>query len=136
MLPSSQVAARKNKTVAILVDTRGPEIRTCYLVDGPETRQPVDTISLEQGQTVLLTAHDPTGTEPFEGWKTATETRIPVSYPDLAVQVTPGTTVLINDGDIRLEVTEVSGGDRSREHPSRRPVMLCLEHGKYRMPNL
>jgi len=102
-----KVAARKNKTVAILVDTRGPEIRTCYLVDGPETRQPVDTISLEQGQTVLLTAHDPTGTEPFEGWKTATETRIPVSYPDLAVQVTPGTTVLINDGDIRLEVTEV-----------------------------
>jgi pyruvate kinase len=97
----------KGTTVAILVDTRGPEIRTCYLVDGPTNRSPLESIALEQGQTVVLTAHDPTSDSPFQGWKTDAETRIPVNYPDLPLQVKAGTTILINDGDIRMEVTEV-----------------------------
>ena len=105
-----KVAAEKNTTCAILVDTRGPEIRTGYLVDGPETRNPVDSINLTKGEKVVLVSHDTSSSEGFHAWKTDSETRIPVNYSAFTNNVIPGTMILIADGTIEMEITEVSYG--------------------------
>lgn len=89
------------------MDTRGPEIRTCYLVDGPDTRKPVKSITLKKGETVVLAAHDPSSNEPFHGWKTSKETRIAVNYMDLGLQVLAKSKVLLADGNIQLEIKSV-----------------------------
>ena len=103
-----KVAAEKNTTCAILVDTRGPEIRTGYVVDGPETRNSVDSIKLTKGDKVVLVSHDTGSTAPFHAWKTDSETRIPVNYSAFTSNIVPGTMILIADGTIEMEITEVS----------------------------
>ncbi len=72
---------------AVLLDTKGPEIRTGNFARGEET--------LEDGQTFTLT------TETIEGDKE----RASVTYKDLPKEVVPGDTVLINDGKIVIKVT-------------------------------
>ncbi len=72
---------------AVLLDTKGPEIRTGNFARGEET--------LEDGQTFTLT------TEAIEGDKE----RASVTYKDLPKEVGPGDTVLINDGKIVIKVT-------------------------------
>lgn len=72
---------------AVLLDTKGPEIRTGNFARGEET--------LEDGQTFTLT------TEVIEGDKE----RASVTYKDLPKEVVPGDTVLINDGKIVIKVT-------------------------------
>lgn len=72
---------------AVLLDTKGPEIRTGNFARGEET--------LEDGQTFTLT------TEAIEGDKE----RASVTYKDLPKEVVPGDTVLINDGKIVIKVT-------------------------------
>ncbi len=72
---------------AVLLDTKGPEIRTGNFARGEET--------LEDGQTFTLT------TEAIEGDKE----RASVTYKDLPKEVVSGDTVLINDGKIVIKVT-------------------------------
>lgn len=73
---------------AVLLDTKGPEIRTGNFVNGEEI--------LENGQTFVLT------TEHVEG----TKERVSVTYKDLPGEVAPGNLVLINDGKIVIKVTK------------------------------
>ena len=75
--------------VAILLDTKGPEIRTGVLKDGRK-------VSLETGEMFTLC------TEEIEG----DETRVSITYAGLIDDVQVGSTILIDDGLIGLEVRE------------------------------
>ncbi|MFW5436904.1 pyruvate kinase [Paenibacillus apiarius] len=80
-----------NKTVAILLDTKGPEIRTGKLA--------VEPIDLVQDEFVTLT------TEEILGDKD----RISVTYKELPQDVKVGSTILIDDGLIGLTVVDIQG---------------------------
>jgi pyruvate kinase len=82
-----------------LLDTKGPEIRTAMLKDA----QP---ILLEKDQEVVVEAVGDRYTE-FEGYKTAEETRIGLSYANLCMSVTPGDRILISDGTITIKVKKI-----------------------------
>lgn len=86
-----QVMKETGKSVAILLDTKGPEIRIGKLKEEP--------IDLVQDETLVLT------TEEILGDKD----RISVSYNNLPNDVTVGSTILIDDGLIGLTVTDVQG---------------------------
>ena len=78
--------------VAILLDTKGPEIRTGNFEKGE--------IYLEMGQDFTLTVRDVIGTEEI----------CSVSYIGLADDIKVGEKILIDDGLIELEVKEIIGG--------------------------
>ena len=75
---------------AILLDTKGPEIRTGQF-DAPE-------VFLEEGQTFTITMKDVMGNKEI----------CTVSYKGLANDVKPGDTILIDDGLVGLTVKEVN----------------------------
>lgn len=77
--------------VAIMLDTKGPEIRLGTIKD--------ESCILEAGKRFTLT------TRPVEGDHTIAS----VSYAGLADDVTKGTQILIDDGLIELVVLEVDG---------------------------
>jgi pyruvate kinase len=79
--------------VALLVDIKGPEIRTGEVAGGL-------TVMLEAGRTVTVTG------EPVP----CTTELVSVSYPDLAGLLSRGRHLLIADGLIDLEVTAVEAG--------------------------
>ena len=82
-----------NMPTAILLDTKGPEIRTGKF-DVPE-------VLLEEGQTFTITMKDVMGDKE----------RCTVSYKGLANDVKPGDTILIDDGLVGLTVKEVNNDD-------------------------
>ncbi|WP_219836013.1 pyruvate kinase [Paenibacillus sp. R14(2021)] len=86
-----QACRELGKTVAILLDTKGPEIRLGKLKEEP--------IELNQGETITLTTEEILGDRD----------RIPVTYSNLPADVQVGSTILIDDGLIGLTVEEVSG---------------------------
>ncbi|CAJ1003657.1 pyruvate kinase [Brevibacillus aydinogluensis] len=86
-----QAARETGKQVAILLDTKGPEIRTGTLA--------VDAVELQEGQTIVLTTEDVPGTAE----------RISITYADLPRDVKKGDTILIDDGLIGLTVEAVEG---------------------------
>lgn len=88
-----QAAKETNRTVAILLDTKGPEIRTGDLKE--------DEVELLTDESIVLTSEDIAGDAK----------RISVSYEQLANDVTVGSTILIDDGLIELEVREIDGSD-------------------------
>ncbi|WP_407269046.1 pyruvate kinase [Radiobacillus sp. PE A8.2] len=77
------------KTVAILLDTKGPEIRTGVLIDGQA--------QLNKGQTLYVSMNE------IEG----SAERISVTYPQLIEDVHVGSKLLLDDGLIELEVTDI-----------------------------
>ena len=79
--------------VAILLDTKGPEIRTGNF-DAPE-------VLLEEGEKFTITMKDIVGNKEM----------CTVSYKGLAKDVVPGDTILIDDGLVGLRVDEVNGDD-------------------------
>ena len=78
---------------AVLLDTKGPEIRTGNFVNGEEM--------LVDGQKFTLT------TEAFEG----TKEKVSVTYKNLPKEVGNGNLVLINDGKIVIRVDETTETD-------------------------
>lgn len=80
--------------IAILLDTKGPEIRTGILEGGQK-------VYLEEGSQFTLT------TEQIEG----NNTRCSQTYKDLPKDVKAGDTILIDDGLIQLTVEEISDTD-------------------------
>ena len=80
--------------IAILLDTKGPEIRTGILEGGQK-------VYLEEGSQFTLT------TEQIEG----NNTRCSQTYKDLPKDVKAGDTILIDDGLIQLTVEEVTDTD-------------------------
>ncbi|WP_449537226.1 pyruvate kinase [Ferdinandcohnia sp. Marseille-Q9671] len=78
------------KNVAILLDTKGPEIRTHTMENG--------TIELVEGSTVIISMEEVIGTpEKFS-----------ITYSGLIQDVQPGSRILLDDGLIGLEVVEVN----------------------------
>lgn len=83
---------------AILVDTKGPEIRTGPLQGG------VDIAEIEVGDRVDLTCRDVSGdaaATPEEQYHV-----LNVDYQSIAISLDPGKQVLLDDGLIALEVLE------------------------------
>jgi pyruvate kinase len=77
--------------IAILVDTKGPEIRTT-VCDSP--------IQLKKGSTINIIG-DP--------GKTSTNDSIYVSYPAFASDIPLGSVILIDDGELELKVLRKKG---------------------------
>lgn len=86
-----QANAELGTNVAILLDTKGPEIRLGKLKEEP--------IELVAGETITITTEEILGDR----------NRIPVTYKDLANDVTVGSTILIDDGLIGLTVESIEG---------------------------
>lgn len=82
------------KPIAILLDTKGPEIRTGLLENGGK-------VVLKEGEEFILTSKEIKGNEKM----------VYQMYSQLAKDVKPGNTILIDDGLIGLEVKEIRGGD-------------------------
>ncbi|WP_438432137.1 pyruvate kinase [Gorillibacterium sp. sgz500922] len=86
-----EAAAAENQYVAVLIDTKGPEIRIGKMEDA--------FVELEAGETVTLTTEEVLGTKD----------RIHVTYKQLPQDVKPGSIILIDDGLVRLEVEQAEG---------------------------
>ena len=86
-----KVREQLKKPVAILLDTKGPEIRTGNFAD-PE-------VFLEEGSKFTITMSDVVGTKEI----------CTVSYKGLANDVVKGDLILIDDGLVGLRVEEVAG---------------------------
>jgi pyruvate kinase len=80
--------------VAILIDIRGPEIRSGSIADG-------GTIELVQGNEIVVTTEDVPGTVD----------RISVSFKNLHNELKPGNHIYIADGIVDLEVLGIEGTD-------------------------
>mmetsp|Transcript_9090 Transcript_9090/g.13976 ORF Transcript_9090/g.13976 Transcript_9090/m.13976 type:complete len:511 (-) Transcript_9090:275-1807(-) len=78
----------KNKTCAVLLDTKGPEIRSGFFAEG-------NKINLVKGETLILTT-DYT----FKG----SNKKLACSYPQLPQSVKPGQQILVADGSLVLTV--------------------------------
>lgn len=82
-----------NLPIAIMLDTKGPEIRTGKFKNGG--------VELKEGQTYTITTRE------IEG----DETICSVTYKDLPKDVEKGFHILIDDGLISMKVVDVSGED-------------------------
>lgn len=89
-----RVRKEMKRPIAILLDTKGPEIRTGQLEGGQK-------VLLQEGQTFTLT------TEKIVG----NAERCYQTYEGLVRDVKPGNTILIDDGLIQLTVEEVTDTD-------------------------
>ena len=89
-----KIREEEKKPVAILLDTKGPEIRTKLLKDHKK-------ITLEAGSEFTLTTGD------IEG----DETRVAITYENLYKDVKKGGKILIDDGLIELEIENIKNGD-------------------------
>ena len=83
-----------NLPVAMLLDTKGPEIRTKLLKDHKK-------VTLETGSQFILT----TGDEPGD------ETKVAITYENLYKDVKKGGKILIDDGLIELEIENIKNQD-------------------------
>jgi len=83
--------AAKNKgvNIGVMLDTKGPEIRSGFFADG------ANKIHLSKGESITLTSD-----YAFKGDKT----KLACSYPALARSVTPGQAILVADGSLVLTV--------------------------------
>lgn len=81
-------------SVAILVDTKGPEIRTGLTVNH-------EKVMLDTGSHVIVT------TDEVEG----SSERFCLDYRNLPAEVEPGSTIFIDDGLIGLSVKGIEGND-------------------------
>lgn len=82
-----KIREEENKPIAILLDTKGPEIRTGVLKDGKK-------VQLEAGETFTLTTDEIVGDNKI----------VSITYKGLVEDVKAGSTILIDDGLIELKV--------------------------------
>jgi len=86
---------RPDKPLAVLLDTKGPEIRTGFFKEG------MKSINLEKGKPLkLVTDYE------FKG----DETCFACTYEKLPTSVKPGNIILCADGSLSLKVTECGEG--------------------------
>ena len=90
------VRKKLNRPVALLLDTKGPEIRTGMLVTGKNEK-----ITIEEGQEFTFVNDEITGDN----------TKVSVSYKELYKDVSVGGTLLVDDGALEFEITEIRGKD-------------------------
>ncbi len=78
-------------SAAVILDTKGPEIRIKTFADGP--------VELREGDSFTLR------TDEVEG----TAEQVSVTYPGLGEDIAPGSLILVDDGLISLRVENISG---------------------------
>ena len=88
-----RVREKVGKPVALLLDTKGPEIRIGKFEN--------DGIELREGAIFTLVNEDILGDQ----------TKVSITYKNLYKEVKVGTQILINDGLIKIEVLEIQGTD-------------------------
>lgn len=86
-----QACQELNRNVSILLDTKGPEIRTGKL------KEP--SVLLEEGKQIILTSEEIAGDE----------IKVSVTYKDLHKDVHVGSTILLDDGLMELKVLQING---------------------------
>lgn len=84
-----------NKPVGLLLDTKGPEIRTGMIETGNEK------VTIEEGQTFTFLHDDVVGNN----------TKTSIGYKNLYEDVVPGARILVDDGAIEFEVVEIKDKD-------------------------
>lgn len=84
-----RIRLEEGKHTAILLDTKGPEIRTKLLKDGKK-------VTLKEGSQFILSIEDIIGDE----------TRVGITYDGLVQDAVIGGKILIDDGLIELEVLQ------------------------------
>ncbi|WP_084103930.1 pyruvate kinase [Demequina sp. NBRC 110056] len=87
-----QAAEEAGRNVAVLVDLQGPKIRLEKFADGPH--------ELAIGDVFTITTRDVVGTKDICG----------TTFKGLPGDCSPGDTLLIDDGKVRLEVTDIVDG--------------------------
>lgn len=87
------VRDKANKPLAIMLDTKGPEYRIGLFKDGKCT--------IKEGDTFTFTADDVEGDE----------TKVSVSYKELANEMSVGDKILVNNGLLIFTVTKIDGKD-------------------------
>jgi pyruvate kinase len=88
-----EAAAEAGVPIAVLVDLQGPKIRLARVKDGPH--------DLSRGDIFTIT------TDEVEG----TKERVGTTYKGLPGDCKAGDRILIDDGKVTVEVTEVNGND-------------------------
>ena len=86
-------SAKANRPAALMLDTKGPEMRIGKFAEGK--------VGLVAGEKFTLTARDIPGTKDI----------VSISHKLLPQEVAPGNTILLSDGLISLLVEEVNGED-------------------------
>ncbi len=86
-------AKKSNKPIAILVDLQGPKIRLARFADGPH--------ELSRGDKFTITTDEVDGTKE----------RVGTTYKGLPGDCKPGDYILIDDGKVTVQVSEVKGND-------------------------
>ena len=89
----TEINKELGSSIAILLDTKGPEIRTGDFKGG--------YAEFKKGQIVTICQDD------IEG----TSGRFTISYKDLYHDIKPGSFILVNDGQVELLVDHVDGTD-------------------------
>jgi pyruvate kinase len=79
------------RSIGVLVDLQGPKIRLGRFASGP--------VTLEPGAEFTITGEEVPGDQ----------AEVSTTYPGLAGDVRPGTQILVDDGRVVLDVTEVDG---------------------------
>ncbi len=87
-----QVEAQSGRPIGILVDLQGPKLRVGKFADGP--------VRLEKGDPFRLDLDDTPGDK----------NRVGMPHPEIFEAVKPGGLLLVDDGKMRLRVTEVGKG--------------------------
>ncbi len=87
-----ELSILQKQAVSILGDLQGPKIRTGRMRDGAQP--------LTEGQEVLITTEDIEGAEGL----------IPTNYQALPQDVVPGDQILLDDGQLELEVLAIEAG--------------------------
>ncbi|HZK43369.1 MAG TPA: pyruvate kinase [Syntrophomonadaceae bacterium] len=88
-----QAIEQDGKPLAIMLDTKGPEIRTGQVIDGK--------VKLENGSKFILTTRDILGNAE----------EVSVTYERLPQEIAIGSTILISDGLINLLVESIRDND-------------------------
>lgn len=88
-----KVRDKVGKSVALLLDTKGPEIRIGKFEN--------DRIELNVGDTFTLVNEEILGNKE----------KVSITYKNLYNEVNVGTQILINDGLIKIEVSQIKGTD-------------------------
>lgn len=87
-----KLSKKFNKQIAIILDTKGPEIRTGNFEKNPIELKEGNKFTIYCGEDVL-----------------GDETKCSITYEKLHEDVKPGNSILIDDGLVGLEVEEVEG---------------------------
>ncbi|SIO11100.1 pyruvate kinase [Carnobacterium alterfunditum] len=99
-----EASKRTGKMVAILLDTKGPEMRTHNMKDG--------LVEFETGDVVRISMTEVEGTKE----------KFSITYPELINDIEVGTHILLDDGLIDLEITEL-------DHANNEIVVLVQNPG-------